>query len=89
MLSERPSGMGLQVLFIFTRRHVHQSAKDQPKVTLIAKTDLLTHFGNGFIRCNQHGLRSGDAEMIQVGDEGLPRHLPEKSHEMRLAHANY
>ena len=68
-------------------RHQHGFSKDRPKVALVAKAHFLAKLRNRFVGGRQQGLGLGDAEVIEVGNEGLAGDVLEQTHEVRLADA--
>ena len=70
------------------RRAAGDFMKDKPEVTLIAKAELLPDLCDRPVGSGEQGLRLCDPLMVKVGNEWLPRHLPEEPCEMRFAHMN-
>jgi hypothetical protein len=68
---------------------VDEPSKNQPKITLVAKSYLLTDVRHGFSRRRQQYLRLGNPKMIEITYEGLAGDVLEKAHEIRFAHSQH
>lgn len=78
--------LALHAQSILTRRQVGQAPKHEAEIALVAKPYFLSNVGDREIGCREQLLRLRNPELIQENDKGLPGHLAEEAHEMRLAH---